>query len=76
MKDKRLYKSKENEMICGVCGGIAEYFDVDPSFVRLLWVLFACMGGAGILAYIIMAIVLPEKKDVVKKETKSKEKEV
>ena len=39
MGDKRLYKSSENSMLCGVCGGIAEYFDIDPTLVRLAWVI-------------------------------------
>ena len=48
-------------MICGVCGGIAEYFNIDPSLVRLGWILVSCFySGAGLLAYIITAIVLPE----------------
>lgn len=57
--EKRLYKSNQNKMIDGVCGGIAEYFDVDPTVVRLLWVLFSLMGGSGILAYIIAALIIP-----------------
>ena len=57
--EKRLYKSNQNKMIDGVCGGIAEYFDVDPTVVRLLWVLFSLMGGSGILAYIITALIIP-----------------
>ena len=57
--NKRLYKSNENKMVCGVCGGIAEYFDIDPTRVRLGWVLFCALGGSGILAYIIAAIVIP-----------------
>ena len=57
--NKRLYKSNENKMVCGVCGGIAEYFDIDPTLVRLGWVLFCALGGSGILAYIIAAIVIP-----------------
>lgn len=56
---KRLYKSNQNKMIDGVCGGIAEYFGVDPTVVRLLWALFSLMGGSGILAYIIAAIIIP-----------------
>lgn len=47
-------------MLCGVCGGIAEYFDIDPTLVRLVWVIITLMGGAGILAYIIAAIVIPD----------------
>lgn len=57
--NKRLYKANENKMVCGVCGGIAEYFDIDPTLVRLGWVLFCALGGSGILAYIIAAIVIP-----------------
>ena len=59
MMDRRLYKSNENKMIGGVCGGLAEYFDIDPTLVRLGWVLFCALGGSGILAYIIAAIVIP-----------------
>ncbi|MCI5605621.1 MAG: PspC domain-containing protein [Clostridia bacterium] len=57
---KRLYKSTMNRMICGVCGGIAEYFNLDPSLIRLVAVLIACVSfGTGLLAYIVMAIILP-----------------
>ena len=59
MMDRRLYKSNENKMIDGVCGGLAEYFDIDPTLVRLGWVLFCALGGSGILAYIIAAIIIP-----------------
>lgn len=57
---KRLYKSATDKKICGVCAGIAEYFDIDPTLVRLAWVVFTCLGGSGVLAYIIAAIVLPD----------------
>lgn len=60
MSNKRLYKSSANRMLCGVCGGIAEYFDIDPTLVRLVWVIITFMGGAGILAYIIAAIIIPD----------------
>ena len=58
--EKKLRKSSVNKKLCGVCGGIAEYFNVDPTVVRLLWVLFSVAGGAGLLAYIIAAIIMPE----------------
>ena len=58
--EKRLYKSSTNKMIDGVCAGIAEYFNIDPTVVRLLWILFSLAGGAGLLAYIIAAIIIPE----------------
>ncbi len=60
MEQKKLYKSPTNRMIFGVCGGIGEYFNIDPTIVRLVAVIFGCMGGAGLLAYIIAAIVIPE----------------
>ena len=47
-------------MLCGVCGGIAEYFNIDPTLVRLVCVIITLMGGAGILAYIIAAIIIPD----------------
>lgn len=58
--NKRLYKSRDNRMLAGVCGGVADYFDIDPTLVRLGWILFCALGGSGILAYIIAAIVIPE----------------
>ena len=57
--EKKLYKSNQNKMIDGVCGGIAEYFGIDPTVVRLIRALFSLMGGSGILAYIIAAIIIP-----------------
>jgi len=56
--EKKLYKSNKNKMIDGVCAGVAEYFDVDPTLVRLGAVILACTGG-GVLAYIICAIIVP-----------------
>ena len=58
MPEKRLYRSRESRMLCGVCGGIAEYFNIDPTLIRLLFVLFG-LSGSGILAYIIAAIIIP-----------------
>lgn len=61
MSDKRLYRSSVNYMLTGVCGGIAEYFNIDPTLVRLAWAIFTCASfGAGILAYIISSIVIPK----------------
>ena len=57
--EKKLYKSNQNKMLDGVCGGIAEYFGIDPTVVRLIWALLSLMGGCGILAYIIAAIIIP-----------------
>jgi phage shock protein C len=58
---KRLYKSRTDKKLDGICGGIAEYFGIDPTLVRLAWVLFTALGGSGIVAYIICMIVFPEK---------------
>lgn len=57
--EKRLYKSSQNKMLDGVCAGVAEYFNIDPTLVRLGWVLFCALGGCGILAYIVAAIIIP-----------------
>lgn len=58
--EKRLYRVEEGKMVCGVCAGVAEYFNLDPTVVRLAWALFCCVGG-GILAYLIAAIIMPVK---------------
>lgn len=60
MDGKRLYRSKKDRMICGVCGGIANYFNIDPTLVRLAFALIAMGAGSGILAYIIAAIIIPD----------------
>jgi phage shock protein C len=57
--EKKLYRSQQNKVLAGVCGGIGEYFDIDPVIVRLLVVVFCLMGGTGIIAYIIAAIIIP-----------------
>ena len=56
---KRLYKSNDKR-VAGVCAGIAEYFDIDPTIVRVLWVVFTLSGGAGLLAYLIAALIMDE----------------
>lgn len=58
--DKKLYRSNRNKMLCGVCGGVGEFFGIDPTFVRLGWVLFGALAGSGLLAYIIAAIIIPK----------------
>ncbi|MDD4335325.1 MAG: PspC domain-containing protein [Desulfotomaculaceae bacterium] len=59
----KLYRSRKTRIIAGVAGGLAEYFDIDVTLVRLLWVLAVFAGGTGILAYIVAVIVIPEEKD-------------
>jgi phage shock protein PspC (stress-responsive transcriptional regulator) len=56
---KKLYRSRTNRVLLGVCGGLAEYFDWDPTLVRVLTVVSLFLSGAGLIAYIIMAIVVP-----------------
>lgn len=60
-KGKRLYRSRTDKVLGGVCGGFAEYFDVDPTLIRLFWVLLIFVNGVGILAYIIAWIIMPQK---------------
>ena len=60
MNGKKLYKSAADRKLAGVCGGIAEYFNVDATLIRLAWVLFSLLGGSGLLAYIIAALIMPE----------------
>ena len=63
--EKKLYKSNQNKMICGVCGGIGEYFGFDPTIIRLAWAIFCLMGGSGILAYILAAVIIPSNPEIV-----------
>lgn len=65
MSKKKLFKSEKDKKICGVCGGLAQYFDIDSTLIRLGWVLFVCLG-AGILAYIIAAIIMPTESSIEK----------
>jgi phage shock protein PspC (stress-responsive transcriptional regulator) len=58
---KRLYRSRNDRMIAGVCGGLAEYFDADPTLVRLLAAFMLVFGAPGTLpAYVVMALIIPE----------------
>ena len=57
---KKLYKSKTDRKLCGVCGGIAEYINVDSTLIRLGWAVLICFAGTGILAYILAALIMPD----------------
>ena len=59
--EKKLYRVEEGKMICGVCGGVAEYLNIDPTVVRVVWAILGCAAAAGIIAYIIAALVMPVK---------------
>lgn len=58
--DKKIFRSSTDKKIAGVCGGIGEYFGWDPNMVRLIWAIVCCFAGAGVLAYIVAALLLPE----------------
>lgn len=60
---KRLYKNSQNKMLCGVCSGLAEYLNLDATVIRVVWAILSCFGGLGIVAYIICAVVMPDKFD-------------
>ncbi len=60
---KRLYKIEQGKKIFGVCGGVAEYFNMDVVLIRILWAVFSLVYGVGILLYLVFAFVLPNKSD-------------
>ncbi len=57
--EKKLYRSSTNKKIAGVCGGVGEYLGIDPTIIRLIWVIVALCAGCGLLAYIIALIIMP-----------------
>ncbi len=61
---RKLTRSRENRTICGVCGGLGEYLNIDPTVIRIIWVVFSLAGcGTGVLLYFIAAALIPEKMD-------------
>ena len=60
MAGKKLYRCQSEGKLAGVCAGIAKYFDIDPTIIRLIWVAITLAGGSGLIAYIICAFVMPE----------------
>ncbi len=58
--NRQLYKSKRNRVLAGVCGGFADYFAIDVTLIRIIWIIVTLFGGAGLIAYIIAAIIMPE----------------
>lgn len=56
---KKLYRKQQGRVLTGLCNGIADYFELDVSLIRLGWIVFCCLGGSGVLAYIIASIVVP-----------------
>ena len=63
--NKKLYKSNTNKMICGVCGGLGEFFVIDPTIIRLIWAILGLMGGSGIVAYLLAAVIIPNSEIIV-----------
>ncbi|MCX7614912.1 MAG: PspC domain-containing protein [Clostridiales bacterium] len=61
---KKLYKIEHGKKLCGVCGGIAEYFDIDVALVRLLTVILSLFWFSGVIVYIVAAVILPNKSDI------------
>lgn len=61
---KKLYKIEQGKKLCGVCGGIAEYFNIDPTIVRLIWIFMVFCVGTGVLAYLVAAMIMPNKSEI------------
>lgn len=59
--EKKLYRSQDDKVLAGVCGGLAEYFEVDATLIRLVWAVTVLFAGTGILAYILFIIIVPER---------------
>lgn len=72
---KKLTRSKKDRKILGVCGWIAEYFDIDSTLVRVGWILMTLFHGLGVIAYLICALAMPERSDIIEAEVKSEPKE-
>lgn len=66
MKEKRLYRVNEGKILCGVCMGLSEYFEIDVTIVRLIWVFISLVYGSGILLYIIATLIMPIKPPIKK----------
>ena len=63
MMQKKLYRSKADQKISGVCGGLAKYLGIDSTIVRLIWAMLVFCAGTGVVAYIVCALVIPEEPD-------------
>lgn len=79
MEPKKLYRNEDNRVIAGVCSGVAEYFNIDPTIVRIIWAVVCLCYGTGLILYLVCALVIPvkpntfETKDYVVKESKVEE---
>ena len=61
---KRIYTIRKKKMLCGVCAGVADYFDLDPTLVRVLWAAISLGYGIGVIAYILCAVIFPDKSEI------------
>ncbi len=76
---KKLYRSKKDKIVAGVCGGLADYFDLDPIIIRIIFVILAIWGGSGVMLYIVLAIIVPEEprsKEKIKEASSKKTEEI
>ena len=58
--EKKLFRAREGRMLAGVCKGIADYLNLDPTVIRVLWTIVSCFAGVGVVAYIVCAFIMPE----------------
>jgi phage shock protein PspC (stress-responsive transcriptional regulator) len=72
---RRLYRDTENQKVFGVCAGLSDYFDLDVTLIRVLWLIAVLFGGSGLLLYLILAIVIEPKNVVMKKVEKEEKKD-
>ncbi len=72
---RRIVRSRKDRVIAGVCGGFAEYFNLEPALIRLVWIFFTLFGGSGILAYVLAMIIIPEEGAVPYRPVKDEKKE-
>ena len=63
--EKKIYRSRTDKKIAGVCGGLAKYLNMDPTVLRVIWAIIVVCGGAGLLAYIICALIIPEEPEFI-----------
>ena len=72
---KKLTRSNTDKTFLGVCGGIAEYFDIDSTLVRVIWILMTFFHGLGVITYLICALAMPKKSDIIEAEVKTEPKD-
>ena len=72
-QSKRIYKIEEGKIVFGVCGGLAEYLNIDPTIIRVIWAILILAYGTGLLLYLICAVVFPKKSEVIGRPVKVKE---